>query len=93
MKGANHRMNSVTTYLFNLMDGGLEKSTPTKEQLVAYSECEIAWRYVAPDSMCQGVGKSLIMHVIENTIQRPLGLEALVGNNPALHLYEAMGSD
>lgn len=58
---------------------------------VAYSEDEIAWLYVAPDSMRQGVGKSLIMHVIENTIQRPLGLEVLVGNNPALHLYEAAG--
>ncbi len=40
--------------------------------------------------MRQGVGKSLIMHVIENTT-RPLELEVLVGNNPALHLYEAMG--
>ncbi|WP_434284229.1 GNAT family N-acetyltransferase [Clostridium botulinum] len=58
---------------------------------VAYSEDEIAWLYVAPDFMRQGVGKSLIMHVIENTIQRPLGLEVLAGNNPALHLYEATG--
>jgi ribosomal protein S18 acetylase RimI-like enzyme len=58
---------------------------------VAYSEDEIAWLYVAPDSMRQGVGKSLIMHVIENTTHRPLELEVLVGNNPALHLYEAMG--
>ncbi|WP_353095149.1 GNAT family N-acetyltransferase [Tissierella praeacuta] len=58
---------------------------------VAYSEEEIAWLYVDPDSMRQGIGKSLIMHVIENTTQRPLGLEVLVGNNPALHLYEAMG--
>lgn len=33
MNGANHRMNSVTTYPFNLMGGGWEKSTPTKEQL------------------------------------------------------------
>jgi len=33
MNGANHRMNSVTTYPFNLMGGSWEKSTPTKEQL------------------------------------------------------------
>lgn len=33
MNGANHRMNSVTIYSFNLMGGGWEKSTPTKEQL------------------------------------------------------------
>jgi len=58
---------------------------------VAYSDDEIAWLYVDPDSLRQGVGKSLIKHVIENTIQRPLGLEVLVGNNPALRLYEAMG--
>ena len=58
---------------------------------VAYSDDEIAWLYVAPDSMRQGVGKSLVMHVIENTTQRPLGLEVLAGNNPTLHLYEAMG--
>lgn len=58
---------------------------------VAYSDDEIAWLYVAPDSMRQGVGKSLIMHVIENTTHRPLELEVLVGNNPALYLYETMG--
>lgn len=58
---------------------------------VAYSDDEIAWLYVSPDSMRQGVGKSLIMYVIENTTQRQLGLEVLAGNNPALHLYEAMG--
>lgn len=58
---------------------------------VAYSDDELAWLYVAPDSMRQGVGKSLIMHAIENTIHRPLGLEVLVGNTPAIHLYEEMG--
>ena len=57
----------------------------------AYSEGEIAWLYVSPESMRKGVGKSLIMHVINSTVQRPIELEVLVGNNPALHLYEAMG--
>lgn len=33
MNGANHRMNSATTYPFNLMGGGWEKCTPTREQL------------------------------------------------------------
>ena len=33
MNGANHRMNSVTTYPFNLIGHGLEKVTPTLEQL------------------------------------------------------------
>ena len=33
MNGANHRMNSVTTYPFNLMGGGWERYTPAREQL------------------------------------------------------------
>ena len=33
MNGANHRMNSVTTYPFNIMGNGWERFTPTLEQL------------------------------------------------------------
>lgn len=33
MNGANHRMNSVTTYPFNIMGGGWEKSTPALSEL------------------------------------------------------------
>lgn len=33
MNGANHRMNSVTTYPFNIMGGGWEKCTPTLDDL------------------------------------------------------------
>lgn len=33
MNGANHRMNSVSTYPFNIMGGGWEKSTPSLEDL------------------------------------------------------------
>ena len=33
MNGANHRMNSVTTYPFNIMEHGWEKCTPTLEDL------------------------------------------------------------
>lgn len=33
MNGANHRMNSVTTYPFNIMGGGWEKATPTLDDL------------------------------------------------------------
>lgn len=33
MNGANHRMNSVTTYPFNLLGGGWEKCTPTLDEL------------------------------------------------------------
>lgn len=33
MNGANHRMNSITTYPFNLMGNGWEKATPALEDL------------------------------------------------------------
>lgn len=33
MNGANHRMNSISTYPFNIMDSGWEKSTPTLDEL------------------------------------------------------------
>lgn len=33
MNGANHRMNSVSTYPFNIMGGGWEKSTPNMDDL------------------------------------------------------------
>lgn len=33
MNGANHRMNSVTTYPFNIMGGGWGKFTPSLEDL------------------------------------------------------------
>lgn len=33
MNGANHRMNSVTTYPFNIMGGGWEKAMPTLRDL------------------------------------------------------------
>ena len=33
MNGANHRMNSVTTYPFNIMGGGWEKFTPALSEL------------------------------------------------------------
>lgn len=33
MNGANHRMNSVTTYPFNIMGNGWEKSTPSLDGL------------------------------------------------------------
>lgn len=33
MNGANHRMNSISTYPFNIMGSGWEKSTPTLDEL------------------------------------------------------------
>ena len=33
MNGANHRMNSITTYPFNIMGNGWERATPTLQEL------------------------------------------------------------
>ena len=61
------------------------------EGFVAYSEGEIAWLYVSPESMRRGVGRSLVLYAIENITKRPVELEVLTGNNAAVHFYEAMG--
>lgn len=58
---------------------------------VAYSESEIAWLYVDPDYMGKGAGTSLVDYVIKNTVHKPLEIELLVGNAPALGLYRKMG--
>lgn len=56
----------------------------------AYTEDELAWLYVDPAYMRHGVGRALVGYVIEHTA-RPLCIEVLCGNEPALHLYTSMG--
>jgi ribosomal protein S18 acetylase RimI-like enzyme len=56
----------------------------------AYSQDELAWLYVDPTCTRRGVGSALVRHVVHHT-KRPLELEVLTGNNPALRLYEACG--
>lgn len=56
----------------------------------AYTKDELAWLYVSPEHMRQGIGSALIAHVMENTI-RPLALEVMVGNDPAIRAYESLG--
>lgn len=58
---------------------------------VAYSEDELAWLYVAPEYSRQGIGKSLINFVTQNIVKRPIHVEVLVGNDPAINLYKSMG--
>ena len=58
---------------------------------VAYSEDELAWLYVDPLYNRQGVGKCMVKYVIENTYKRPLCVEVLEKNEPAIHLYKSMG--
>lgn len=56
---------------------------------VAYSEEELAWLYVAPKQMKQGIGSRLVEHAL---VQMPSihSIEVLVGNEPARRLYEKM---
>lgn len=58
---------------------------------VAYSEDELAWLYVAPESMRRGVGRTLVEYVIGHTQKRPLTIEVLCGNELAKRLYESAG--
>lgn len=58
---------------------------------VAYTQEELAWLYTHPDHMRKGIGKALVQYVLENTRQRPLEIEVLRGNTPALSLYESLG--
>lgn len=56
----------------------------------AYSEEEIAWLYVLPEKMRQGIGRRLVAHALaaeENLYY----VEALCGNEPAKRLYESFG--
>lgn len=57
----------------------------------AYTDEELAWLYVDPDCMRRGIGSALVRHVIEHTHKRPLCIEVLKGNTPAIRLYESMG--
>ena len=57
----------------------------------AYADEELAWLYVDPDYMRRGIGSALVRHVIEHTYKRPLCIEVLKGNTPAIRLYESMG--
>ena len=58
---------------------------------VAYSDEELAWLYVDPAVMRQGIGGSLVREALAKTTTRPLHLEVLKGNTPAYALYRAMG--
>lgn len=57
----------------------------------AYSEDELAWLYVDRSCMRQGIGKSLIKYAVQHITHRPIELEVLVGNDPAVRVYESLG--
>lgn len=49
MNGANHRMNSVSTYPFNIMGGGWEKFAPTLDALPLKGDTVVGNSVVAKD--------------------------------------------
>ncbi len=57
----------------------------------AYTEDELAWLYVDPAYMRRGIGSQLVRYVREHTAARPLIIEVLAGNEPALALYQSLG--
>ena len=57
----------------------------------AYTQDELAWLYVDPPHMRKGIGRALASYVIEHTSERPLCVEVLAGNEPAMHLYTSIG--
>lgn len=57
---------------------------------VAYSDDELTWLYVDPQSYKKGVGRSLVRHAIVDSASA-IELEVLEGNTPALRLYLSEG--
>jgi ribosomal protein S18 acetylase RimI-like enzyme len=56
----------------------------------AITEDEIAWFYVDVDVQRRGVGRALMTYVLDK-VSPDADIEVLVGNEPALKLYESFG--
>lgn len=56
----------------------------------AFTEAELAWLYVDPTLARRGVGRALVEHALAE-MGRPVSIEVLAGNAPALALYEGCG--
>ncbi len=52
---------------------------------------ELAWLYVDPARMGRGIGRQLAAHAMARAKGRPLAVEVLAGNTPALALYQSLG--
>lgn len=58
--------------------------------VIAYTDEEIAWLYVAPWMARRGIGRALIRRALES--EPGIGaIEVLWGNEPAKKLYESFG--
>lgn len=56
----------------------------------AFTDDELAWLYVDPALARRGVGRALVEHALAE-MGRPVSIEVLAGNAPALALYEGCG--
>ena len=56
----------------------------------AFTDDELAWLYVDPTLSRRGVGRALVEHALSE-MGRPVSIEVLAGNAPALALYEGCG--
>lgn len=56
----------------------------------AFTQDELAWLYVDPALSRRGVGRALVEHALTE-MGRPVSIEVLAGNAPALALYEGCG--
>lgn len=56
----------------------------------AFTADELAWLYVDPAFSCRGIGQALVKDALER-MGRPVSVEVLAGNEPALRLYRRCG--
>jgi virginiamycin A acetyltransferase len=86
MNGANHRMDGITTYPFNIFGGGWEKVTPTLEQLpfkgdtVIGNDVWIGQNVTIMPGVKIGDGAIIATN---STITKDVEPYAIVGGNPA----------
>lgn len=57
----------------------------------AWTEEELSWLYVDPAAARRGIGRALVRRFLEEHPGRPLSVEVLAGNAPALALYQSLG--
>ncbi len=86
MNGANHRMNSVTTYPFNIMGGGWKKATP------ALTELPFKGDTVVGNDVWIGAGVTIMpgVHIgdgaiiaARSVVTKEVAPYTIVGGNPA----------
>ncbi len=62
----------------------------TAAGFAAFTPDELAWLYVDPALARRGVGRALVEDALER-MERPVSIEVLEGNGPALALYLGCG--